>query len=78
MMHLTATKITFMHGECNENKCPICKGGTMGDWNEWLHIRLWVTQTGFPKSPWWVVKEETKECYQKLRGNLRHKGFYDK
>jgi hypothetical protein len=25
-----------------------------------------------------MVKEENKECYQRLRGNLRHKGFYDK
>lgn len=78
MMKLTWNKVQFMHGECSDKTCPICTKGTIEQATVWLSKHLTITKTGSPTSPWWMVKEENKECYQKLRGNLRHKGFYDK
>ena len=91
MTNLTITKIKFMHGECDESECPVCrwwtpKGGatpkTMA-WNkkrvtEWLKARLTVLPArSKPDSPWWNVEEENGDCYRKLRGNLRNPGYYD-
>lgn len=81
-MKITFTKAEFMHGRCNEKTCPFCTAKNRYESNidkvdEYIKIKLTVIKTGAPKSPWWDVKEDVKQCYQKLRGNLRHKGFYD-
>ena len=77
-INITATKIEFMHGECDNWKCPICRRGSVWEYNDWINERLTVVKTGFPRSPWWVVEEETGDCYRKLRGNKRLPGFYDR
>ena len=82
MMNLTITKISYMHGQCNEKFCPLCKGNKEHDprqnINEWIHSKLTVVSTGYPNSPWWEVEEENGDCYRTLRGNMRLPGYYDK
>jgi hypothetical protein len=77
-MKLTLTKIEFMHGECSNTGCPICKGGTYQDADTWLRKILTVEASGLPKSPWWDVVESNGDCYRALRGDLRLPGYYDK
>lgn len=77
-MKLTITKIEFMHGSCDEKKCPICNDRRFKSIQKihyWVLQRLIVTRSGYPKSPWWIVKEENEECYRILKGNLRSTGF---
>jgi hypothetical protein len=79
-MHLTIKKIEFMHGECDETLCPICKDSTNDpkqNINEWIHMKLSVVRTGYPNSYWWDVEETNGDCYRTLRGNLRYPGYYD-
>lgn len=80
-MNLTITKIIFMHGQCDEELCPLCKGSKernpKQNINEWVHLRLSVVKTGYPKSSWWEVEESNGDCYRALRGNLRPLGYYD-
>ena len=91
MTNLTITKIKFMHGECDEAECPVCRWWTPKHaatpktmaWNkkrvtEWLKARLTVLPArSKPDSPWWNVEEENGDCYRKLRRNLRNPGYYD-
>ncbi len=76
-MKLTYTKIAFMHGQCNNSECPVCRNAPTAEIDIWLRQYLTVQKTGSPKSPWWEVAEPNGDCYRKLRGNLRKPGFYD-
>ena len=77
-MKLTWTKISFMHGQCDDDLCPICgRNSSIADIDLWLRKYLTIEKTGSPKSPWWEVREQNGDCYRALRGNLRHPGYYD-
>lgn len=75
-MNLTITKIQFMHGRCSDPDCPVCTH-RYKEVPEWLEKRLTIVRVGFPRSPWWEVKESNGDCYRRLRGDLRRPGFYD-
>lgn len=78
-MKLTGTKVQFMHGQCSTLGCPVCSpSSSIPEITEWLQKHLTVIKTGSPKSPWWEVLESNPDCYKKLRGNLRQKGYYDR
>jgi len=80
-MKITWTKLQYMHGQCSDETCPVCdKDSTLNSVNSWINKRLTVWQSGCkgPRpSPWWNVVENEKDSYQKLKGDLRQKGYYD-
>lgn len=77
MTKLTYTKIAFMHGRCRNMGCPVCRNAPIPEIDEWLRKHVTVGRTGAPKSPWWEVAEPNRDCYRKLRGDLRPPGYYD-
>lgn len=74
-MNLTITKIEFMHGACDDKNCPICNDRNFKSIQKthyWVRQRLTVLNSGYPKSPWWEVKQSNEECYRILKGNKRN------
>lgn len=66
-----------MHDRCTDKICPLCTANKKLTVNEWIHMHLTVTETGWPRSPWWNVEESNGDCYRALRGDLRPPGYYD-
>lgn len=72
-----------MHGRCSVVGCPVCspcveRESSIEKLDTWLRMRLTVVSSGMPHSPWWEVEQSNGDCYRKLRGNLRHAGYYDR